>query len=110
MASEIDEIVDSVSTLLELAGARVEHTGGYPGWKPNLNSPLLKTAITTFKSLFGKEPDVKAVHAGLECGIIGEKFPGIDMVSFGRSRFRRQARRSMDAFSSPQSPRRIRAP
>jgi dipeptidase D len=83
VASEIDEIVDSVSTILELAGARVEHTDGYPGWKPNLNSPILKTATTIFKSLFGREPDVKAVHAGLECGIIGEKFPGIDMVSFG---------------------------
>jgi dipeptidase D len=83
VASEMDEIVSTVSTILELAGARVEHTDGYPGWKPNIDSPILKTAIATFKSLYGREPEVKAVHAGLECGIIGEKYPGIDMVSFG---------------------------
>ena len=83
VASEIDEIVGTVTTILELAGASVEHTDGYPGWKPNLDSPILKTAAVAFKSLFDRDPDVKAVHAGLECGIIGEKFPGIDMVSFG---------------------------
>ena len=49
VASEIDEIVGTVSTIFELAGARVEHTDGYPGWKPNLNSPILKTAVATFK-------------------------------------------------------------
>jgi dipeptidase D len=83
VTSEIQEIVATVSTIFELAGARVEQSDGYPGWKPNLDSPILKTAIDTFKSLYGKEPAVKAVHAGLECGIIGEKYPGIDMVSFG---------------------------
>jgi dipeptidase D len=83
VASEIDEVVDTVSTILELAGARVEHTDGYPGWAPNLNSPILATAVATFKTLYGREPAVKAVHAGLECGVIGEKYPGIDMVSFG---------------------------
>jgi dipeptidase D len=83
VASEIDAIVGTVSTIFELAGARVEHTDGYPGWKPNLSSPILKTAIAAFKVLYHREPEVKAVHAGLECGIIGEKFPGIDMMSFG---------------------------
>jgi dipeptidase D len=83
VASEIDDIVGTVTTIFELAGARVEHSDGYPGWKPNLDSPILKTAVATFKSLYGREPEVKAVHAGLECGIIGEKYPGIDMVSFG---------------------------
>ncbi len=61
----------------------VTGSDGYPGWKPNLDSPILKTAIATYKELYGKEPEVKAIHAGLECGIIGEKYPGMDMVSFG---------------------------
>ena len=67
----------------KLAGADIEQTDGYPGWKPNLQSPILKLAKQTYKSLFGKEPEVKAIHAGLECGIIGERIPGMDMVSFG---------------------------
>ncbi len=83
VASEIDEIAQTVKTIFELAGAAVQQTDGYPGWKPNVESPVLKIAIDTYKSLYGKEPEVKAVHAGLECGIIGEKYPGIDMVSFG---------------------------
>jgi dipeptidase D len=83
VASELDDIVGTVSTILDLAKARIEQSDGYPGWKPDLDSPILKTAIATFKALHGKEPEVKAVHAGLECGIIGEKYPGIDMVSFG---------------------------
>jgi len=58
---------------------------GYPGWKPNLESEILKVAKSTYLAMTGKEPEVKAVHAGLECGIIGEKFPGMDMVSFGPS-------------------------
>jgi dipeptidase D len=83
VASEIEEIVQTVTTILQMAGAEVEHTDGYPGWKPNIDSPVLKVATATYKSLYGKEPEVKAVHAGLECGIIGEKYPGMDMVSFG---------------------------
>ena len=83
VASEIDEIADTVSTIFALAGARVAHSDGYPGWKPNLDSPILKTALATFKALYGREPAVKAIHAGLECGVIGEKYPGIDMLSFG---------------------------
>lgn len=83
VASELDEIVQTVSTIFELGGASVEQGDGYPGWKPNLESPILKLAIDTYKSLYGKEPEVKAVHAGLECGILGERFPGMDMVSFG---------------------------
>ena len=58
---------------------------GYPGWKPDLDSPILKIAKRTYAELFGKEPEVAAVHAGLECGIIGEKYPGMDMVSMGPS-------------------------
>jgi len=67
----------------ELGGAEVTGSDGYPGWKPNLDSAILKLAKSTYRSLYGKEPEVKAVHAGLECGIIGEKYPGMDMVSFG---------------------------
>jgi len=83
VASELNEAVETVNVILALAGAKVESTDGYPGWKPNLNSPILKTAKETYQSLYGKEPEVKAIHAGLECGIIGEKFPRMDMVSFG---------------------------
>jgi len=83
VASEIGEIADSVRAVFELGGATVTGSDGYPGWKPNLDSPILKTSIATYKQLYGKEPEVKAVHAGLECGIIGEKYPGMDMVSFG---------------------------
>lgn len=83
VASELDEAVDTASSIFELGGAKAESTDGYPGWKPNLNSPILKLSKETYKSVFGKESSVKAIHAGLECGIIGEKFPGMDMVSFG---------------------------
>ena len=83
VATELDEAVESVSAILRLGGAKVESTDGYPGWKPDLASPMLKLAKEVYKSLYGKEPHVKAIHAGLECGIIGEKFPGIDMLSFG---------------------------
>ena len=83
VASEIVEINDSVQAVFALGGAVATGSDGYPGWKPNLDSPILKLAKETYQSMYGKEPAVKAVHAGLECGIIGEKFPGMDMVSFG---------------------------
>jgi dipeptidase D len=83
VASEIKEIVDSVSSILSLGGASINGSNGYPGWKPNMDSPILKTAKSVYRSLYGKDPEVKAVHAGLECGVIGERFPGMDMVSFG---------------------------
>jgi len=83
VASELDEAVQTVVTILKLGGAVVEQSSGYPGWKPNLDSPVLKTAKSTYKALYKKEPAVKAVHAGLECGILGERFPGMDMISFG---------------------------
>ncbi len=83
VASEIEEILETVKAVFELGGATALQTEGYPGWKPNLDSRILKTAKSTYSSLYGKEPLVKAIHAGLECGIIGEKFPGMDMVSFG---------------------------
>lgn len=67
----------------ELAGASAEQDTPYPGWKPSLESKLLKVVKAEHKKLFGKEPQALAIHAGLECGIIGEKFPGMDMISFG---------------------------
>jgi dipeptidase D len=83
VSSEIQEIAQTVKAVLELGGATVTQGDGYPGWKPNVESKTLKQAIATYSSLFGKEPEVKAIHAGLECGLIGEKYPGIDMISFG---------------------------
>jgi len=83
VASEIEEIVESVASVFELGGASVEHTHGYPGWKPDLDSPVLKIAKSAYQALFGKEPIVKAIHAGLDCGVIGECIPGMDMISFG---------------------------
>lgn len=83
VASEIDEIAHTVKSIFELAGATVEQGDGYPGWKPNMASPILKLAQRTYQELYGKEPEVKAIHAGLECGIIGERVGGMDMLSFG---------------------------
>ncbi|MEK6571404.1 MAG: beta-Ala-His dipeptidase, partial [Bacteroidota bacterium] len=65
VASELSEMVQMVTAVFELGGAKVEHSDGYPGWKPNLESPILKLAKETYKSLYGKEPAVKAIHAGL---------------------------------------------
>ena len=76
-------IASNVKAIFTLAGARVETSDGYPGWKPNLDSRILKTSKEVFKDLFNKEPKIKAIHAGLECGILEGKNPGLDMVSFG---------------------------
>jgi dipeptidase D len=81
--SEIVEICQTVASIFELGGADVQGSDGYPGWKPNMNSEILKLATSTFQSMYGREPAVKAIHAGLECGIIGAKYPGMDMVSLG---------------------------
>ncbi len=66
-----------------LAGAIVKHEGEYPGWAPAAESPIKDACVASYVKLFGVEPKVKAIHAGLECGLFTEKFPGIDMVSFG---------------------------
>ncbi len=83
IASRMDEIVDTVQSVFELGGAEAVQDSGYPGWKPNMDSPILKLARETYRELYGADPEVTAVHAGLECGIIGEKYPGMDMLSFG---------------------------
>jgi dipeptidase D len=72
-----------VESCLRLAGAEVVISDGYPGWKPNLNSEILRVTRKSYKELFGKEPMIRAIHAGLECGLVFEKFKGIDMISFG---------------------------
>jgi dipeptidase D len=72
-----------VESCLRLAGAEVVHSDGYPGWKPNLTSEILKITHRSYLDLFGKEPSVRAIHAGLECGLVYEKIKGIDMISFG---------------------------
>jgi dipeptidase D len=72
-----------VESCLKLADADVVHSDGYPGWKPNLTSEILKITRESYISLFGKEPLVRAIHAGLECGLIYEKLKHIDMISFG---------------------------
>lgn len=76
-------IAKSVKAVFDLAGAEVTVGDGYPGWQPDMDSKLLKTSKKVFKGLFTKEPELKAVHAGLECGILGDKYPGLQMVSFG---------------------------
>lgn len=72
-----------VESVFELAGAKVTHSGSYPGWEPNPDSEILKTAQAAYQKLFHSEPAVKAIHAGLECGLFLEKYPKLDMVSFG---------------------------
>ena len=76
-------IAASVAAGLKLAGAKVTHTDGYPGWQPNMQSRLLEICQVASTELYGKAPDIKAIHAGLECGILGGKYPGMDMISFG---------------------------
>jgi dipeptidase D len=72
-----------VESCMKLAGAEVIHSDGYPGWKPNLTSEILNITRKSYLKLFGKEPMVRAIHAGLECGLVYEKVKGIDMISFG---------------------------
>lgn len=76
-------IAQMVEAVFRLAGAKVEHGEGYPGWAPDPNSEILKVAVNTYKKLFGKEPIVRSIHAGLECGLFLEKYPDMDMISFG---------------------------
>ena len=74
---------NTIKAVFELAGAEVTVGDGYPGWKMNPDSEILKLSVDTYKRLFGKEPKVLGIHAGLECGLFSEKYPHLDMVSFG---------------------------
>ncbi|MDR2696928.1 MAG: M20/M25/M40 family metallo-hydrolase, partial [Holophagales bacterium] len=76
-------VVDRVSAHCALAGFDTTHIGGYPGWKPEPNSDLVKIVSGVYKEINGSEIKIVAIHAGLECGIIGEKYPGMQMISIG---------------------------
>lgn len=77
------DIANQVEALFTLAGATVTHGDGYPGWAPDMNSQVMKIASDAYEELYGIRPAIKAIHAGLECGLFLEKYPHLDMVSFG---------------------------
>jgi dipeptidase D len=81
--SRKEELASMVVSVFSLAGAKIELVGGYPGWKPNLDSPILKEMTTVYENKYGKTPKVMIIHAGLECGILGTHYPQMDMISFG---------------------------
>ena len=83
VTSALFDVAAMVRSVFDLAGAKVKHGDGYPGWKPNVNSPILKETENAYERLFGNKPIVRAIHAGLECGLFLEKYPSLDMVSFG---------------------------
>jgi len=78
-----DDVESTLESLFRLAGAEIKFSGQYPGWKPNMDSPILKTMQEVYQNKFGKIPEIRAIHAGLECGILGSAYPGWDMISFG---------------------------
>ncbi len=77
------DVADMVACVFYIINAEVEHSQGYPGWKPDPNSEILHIAVDSYRRLFNQEPQVLAIHAGLECGLVGAIYPGMDMVSFG---------------------------
>ena len=77
------EVESTIESLFRLAGADIQFSGQYPGWKPNIESPILKTMKNVYQAKWGKIPEVRAIHAGLECGILGSAYPQWDMISFG---------------------------
>ena len=81
--SRKEELASVIQSAFSLAGAKVELSGAYPGWQPNFKSTLLKTMHETYVKEFGTEPRIVTIHAGLECGIIGSKYAGMEMISFG---------------------------
>ena len=81
--SRKEAICSSLESIFSLAGAKVEYDEGYGGWQPNIDSPILKIMQGTYEDLFGKNPEVRVMHAGLECGIIQENYPHMDMISIG---------------------------
>lgn len=78
-----EDLVNQMKSVVALAGGKAQFTGGYPGWKPNMQSPILKAMQSTYHSLYGKKPKVMAIHAGLECGLLGGVYKNWDMISFG---------------------------
>jgi len=83
VAPTLSYVLSQVRAAAMLAGAAITLKDGYPGWKPNLDSKALAVVRDVYRAQWNKEPHVTAIHAGLECGLLGEKVPGLDMVSFG---------------------------
>lgn len=87
LRSSVDSAKQDLANMIEsvfvLANANVEFTGGYPGWKPNLSSPILKTMKEIYHNKYGKKAEIQIIHAGLECGLLGGVYPKFDMISFG---------------------------
>ncbi|MFH1435404.1 MAG: aminoacyl-histidine dipeptidase [Pseudomonadota bacterium] len=83
VASALDHVRDGIAEIAKIAGAIIDQKQGYPGWQPNMDSKVLAKSKEVYLHTFGKEPQVAAIHAGLECGILGEKCAGMDMISFG---------------------------
>jgi dipeptidase D len=77
------KLAQQIRETFESAGATATSAGDYPGWKPNVNSPILETMKKVYETMYGKVPEVKVIHAGLECGILGASYPNWDMISFG---------------------------
>ena len=78
-----DKLASEIRAVFEAAGAKAHSQGAYPGWKPNPDSPILKEMKEIYNNKYGKVPEVKVIHAGLECGILGATYPNWDMISFG---------------------------
>ncbi len=81
--SNLDNMCATINACFSLAGAQVKHSDGYPAWKMRSNSALQKIVIDSYVKLFGKQPTVRGIHAGLECGLFSERYPNLDMISFG---------------------------
>ena len=81
--SNLDNMCATIVATFQLAGAEAHSSDGYPAWKMRAESKLRDTVVATYKELFGKEPIVRGIHAGLECGLFSERYPNIDMISFG---------------------------
>jgi dipeptidase D len=83
VGTAIHDVANMVASVFQLAGAETVHSDGYPGWKPNIDSDILKVTEKAYEKLFNEKPLVRAIHAGLECGLFLTKYPNLDMVSFG---------------------------
>lgn len=81
--SDKNDLAKQIETIFANKGANVTHSDGYPGWNPNTDSPIVRLTAATYERLFGEKARVRAIHAGLECGLFAEKYPNLDMISFG---------------------------
>lgn len=81
--SQLDDVSSAIGGAAELAGAACRSENSYPAWTPDIGSNLLALAQRTYREIFSEDPAVEAIHAGLECGVIGAAYPGMDMISIG---------------------------